>query len=294
MLKKLKSILIGKPLNSEEIHGEKLGILWGLPLLSSDAISSVAYAGQEMLLVLIPAIGLLAFKQMAWLSCAIIVLLFIVMLSYRQTIDSYPNGGGAYVVAKENLGVTAGVTAGAALSAGYILTVAVSVCAGVDTIVTTFPVLKPYDILLCTVLILLLMVGNLRGLKESSVIFGIPTYAFILAVSTMIIYGFIKLATGYTPEVPATISSAPTLSFWAMTALMLQAFSRGCSALTGVEAISNSVPNFKDPSTKYAKKILLLLSIVILFLFGGSAILVNFYQVDVTGEDAALLILMAK
>ena len=132
MLKKIKRVLIGKPLKNAALKGEKMGILWGLPILSSDAISSVAYAGQEMLLVLIPAVGVAAYMQMSILSWCIIGLLTVLMLSYRQTIDSYPNGGGAFVVAKENLGEIPGMVAGAALAVGYILTVAVSVSSGVE------------------------------------------------------------------------------------------------------------------------------------------------------------------
>lgn len=291
-MSKLKRILIGKPLKNKELKGEKFGVLWGLPILSSDAISSVAYAGQEVLLVLIPAIGVLAYGQLTVISGAIIGLLILLMLSYRQTIENYPNGGGAYIVAKENLGIFAGVTAGAALSVDYILTVAVSVSSGVEQITSAFLPLRPYTVPICVVMVLLLMLGNLRGIRESSRIFGIPAYAFIFAILSMLVAGFIKVQNGYVPPEPQ-MSASGSYSFMFLLVVMLKAFASGCTALTGVEAISNAVPNFKSPSTKYAKLVLLLLSLIILLLFGGTSVLANIYHVDPT-KGGAMLILMAE
>lgn len=288
MLKQIKRVLIGKPLKNTALKGEKMGILWGLPILSSDAISSVAYAGQEMLIVLIPAVGVAAYMQMSILSWCIIGLLVVLMLSYRQTIDSYPNGGGAFVVAKENLGEIPGMIAGAALAVGYIMTVAVSVSSGVEQIVSAFAFLRPYVVALAVVLVLLLMVGNLRGVRESSKLFGVPTYAFIAGILVMIIYGFARLKGGYVPPEPDF--GKPIQSITVL--LMLKAFASGCTALTGVEAVSNSVPNFKAPSTKYAKAVLLLLSLIILVLFAGTSMVANYYHV-VPGENGALLVLLA-
>ena len=289
MLKKIKRVLIGKPLKNAALKGEKLGILWGLPVLSSDAISSVAYAGQEMLMVLIPAIGIAAYGQMSILSWCIIGLLIILMLSYRQTIDCYPNGGGAFVVAKENLGEIPGMVAGAALAVGYILTVAVSVSSGVEQVVSAFKFLRPYDVTLAVVLVLILMIGNLRGVSESSKVFGVPAYAFIAGILVLIICGFLKIRSGYVPVEPSIGKPLQTITLL----LMLKAFASGCTALTGVEAVSNSVPNFKEPSTKYAKMVLLLLSIIILVLFAGTSMVANFYHV-IPGEDGALLVLLAE
>ncbi len=281
-----KRFLIGRPLKNNAMHGEKFGILWGLPILASDAISSVAYAGQEILLVLLPAVGLLAYGRLTFISCAIIGLLILLMLSYRQTIENYPNGGGAYIVAKDNLGIIAGVTAGAALSVDYVLTVAVSVSSGVEQVTSAFLPLRPYTVPLCIVMVLLLMVGNLRGIRESSRIFGIPAYAFILAILSMLIFGFIKAKGGYVPPEPTIQSVGEPITL----ILMLKAFSNGCTALTGIEAVSNAVPNFKAPSTKYARTVLLLLSVIILVLFGGTSILANIYHV-VPGEKAMLIII---
>ena len=173
MFKKFKRFLVGTPLDNNAINDEKYGVLWGLPILASDAISSVAYAGQEMLIVLIPAIGVLAYSQLSVVSFGIIGLLFLLMLSYRQTIDNYPNGGGAFIVSKENLGVYAGVTAGAALSIDYILTVAVSISSGVEQITSAFPQLRQHygSIIISVILVLVMMVGNLRGIRES-LVFG--------------------------------------------------------------------------------------------------------------------------
>jgi amino acid transporter len=288
MFKKVRRVLVGKPLKNEALQGEKLGILWGLPILSSDAISSVAYAGQDVLIVLLPMIGMLAYRQLSVISGAIIALLFILMLSYRQTIDSYPSGGGAFVVAKENLGIKAGVAAGAALSVDYVMTVAVSVSSGVQQLATAYDWIKPYSVLIASVLVILLMIGNLRGIRESSRLFGIPAYAFIIGMIIMIIAGLVKIKSGYIPPKPDIKSVGEPITL----ILMLKAFSSGCTALTGVEAVSNAVPNFRSPSTKYAKRVLLLLSLIILILFGGSSILANLYPVDPT-KGSALLILMA-
>jgi amino acid transporter len=288
-LKNVKSFLFGRPLDSDALNDEKYAVKWGLPILSSDAISSVAYAGQEMLTVLIPVIGIMAFKQLTVLSGVIIVLLFILMLSYRQTIDSYPNGGGAYTVAKENISTKVGIVAGAALSVDYIMTVAVSVSSGVQQIASAFAPLAHYTVPICVALVILIAIGNLRGLREASRIFGIPTYAFIVGLIAMLVFGFFKLLGGYKPPQPI-LPTVQNITGPVMAILMLKAFSNGCAALTGVEAVSNGVPNFKDPAQKHAKTVLLLLAIIIFVLFGGTAILANFYKV-IPGERAMLVLI---
>ncbi len=276
MLNKLKSFIIGKPLKNEAIAGEKLGVLWGLPILSSDAISSVAYAVQAILVVLVTAGSLhAAFTNMIYISGAIIGLLILLMLSYRQTIEAYPNGGGAYIVAKDNISVMAGVVAGAALTVDYVLTVAVSVSSGVEQITSGFEGLKTYTIPICVAVVLIIMLGNLRGVRESSKLFGIPSYAFIIGILSMIVFGFMKLGNGYTAPMP-TVSSIGNPIF---IILMLRAFSNGCTALTGVEAVSNSIPNFKEPATKNAKKVLLFLAIIVLVLFGGTTLLASQFHI---------------
>lgn len=290
----IKRILIGKPLKNEALSEEKYSIKWGLPILASDAISSVAYAGEEMLLVMIPVIGLLSYHYVIFISVAIVGLLFLLVMSYRQTIESYPNGGGAYIVAKDNLGVFAGVAAGASLSIDYILTVAVSVSSGVQQLTSAFTGIRPFTVPICIAIIILLTIGNLRGIRESSRMFGIPTYLFILAILSMLAVGFYKYFTGVPVKQPIT----PFANYYGMGSvtviLLLRAFSNGCSALTGIEAVSNAVPNFRHPAVKHARKVLLLLAIIILVLFGGTSILANIYHATPGYGQQTMLIQMAE
>lgn len=276
-MNKLKRWLIGKPLENEALKDEKYSVFWGLPILASDAMSSVAYATEEILLVLIPVIGMLSYSRMTWVSVAISLLLVILTFSYRQTIVSYPNGGGAYIVASDNLGTHAGVMAGSALAIDYVLTAAVSIAAGTAAITSAFPDLFSYRVEICLVLLLLLFIGNLRGIRESAEIFALPTYAFVLAILAMIIYGIIKIKfLHYTPSEPQIIKgSMESISIL----LLLRAFSSGCAALSGVEAVSNAVPNFKEPSIKHAKTVLFLLATGVFVLFGGVSFLANTYHV---------------
>jgi amino acid transporter len=291
---KIKSILIGRPLHNEAIREQKYGVLWGLPILSSDPISSVAYAGQQVLAVLLPMVGIFAYKQMGFITGATMGLLVLLILSYRQTIESYPNGGGAYIVAKDNLGTIFGVLAGAALSVDYILTVAVSVSSGVEQIVSGFESLKPYSVEISVAVVLLLMVGNLRGIRESSRIFGIPTYAFVFGMVVMLGIGIIRfLFGGITPnEVPQVSVAGITQPL--MIILVLRAFSNGCTALTGVEAVSNAVPNFKHPSRHNAKKVLVILAGIVLVLISGTAFLAIKLHVLVGDGHPAILIQLAE
>ncbi|HEX3045054.1 MAG TPA: amino acid permease, partial [Bacillota bacterium] len=164
----LKQILIGKPLKNTALKDEKYNVLWGLPILSSDAISSVAYAGEAILLVLVPALAVGAFRQLTFVSMAIIGLLLILTFSYRQTIASYPNGGGSYIVASDNLGKIPGVLAGSALAIDYVLTVAVSIASGTDAIISAVPVLLNHRVLVSLLILAIVFIGNLRGLRESS------------------------------------------------------------------------------------------------------------------------------
>lgn len=278
MLDSLKRLLIGKPLRNEALSGEKYSVAMGLPILSSDAISSVAYATEEILLVLYPVVGVLAYGSMLEVSFAIIGLLILITLSYRQTIENYPNGGGAYIVAKENLGLIPGISAGAALSVDYTLTVAVSIAAGTSAIISAFPILEKYRVLICLVILILIMIGNLRGITESAKIFSVPPYAFILGMVVMIIIGISKYEiNGVVPTPPPAGKFAAQGSLTVL--LLLRAFSSGCAALTGVEAVSNAVPNFQEPSTKHAKITLMLLALIVLIVFGGISMLANIYRV---------------
>ncbi len=273
-----KRLIIGKPLENEALKEEKYSVFWGLPILASDPISSVAYATEEILLVLVPAIGMLAFHPLTWISGAIVMLLAILTFSYRQTIQAYPSGGGAYIVASDNLGKYAGVVAGSALALDYILTVAVSIAAGTAAITSVFPELFQHRVAICLFILAILFLGNLRGIRESAKIFGLPTYAFILSVLIMIVTGIVKVKFfNYIPPEPV-IHLKNTLEPITIL-LILRAFASGCTALTGVEAVSNAVPNFKEPTTKHARNVLLLLSFFVFVLFAGISLLANFFHV---------------
>ncbi|MGF7142631.1 amino acid transporter [Anaerotaenia torta] len=276
MLEKLKEIIIGKPLHNKELQGEKLGVFWGLPIMASDAISSVAYAVEEILWILVLVVGLAAYQYMFMAAVAIVLLLLILVFSYRQTIDSYPNGGGSYTVAKENLGEKPGLLSGASLIIGYILTVAVSTSAGTAAITSAIPVLLPYNVAVTLFLILLMTIGNLRGVKESAKIFAIPTYIFIIAMLIMIVTGLVKVY--ILGEVPRSVYPIPDAVGDITFFLMIRAFAAGCSGLTGVEAVSNAIPNFKKPAQKNAKRVLGLLAMFVLIIFGGTAFLSTIYH----------------
>ncbi len=274
-------------MENEALKDEKYSVFWGLPILASDPISSVAYATEETLLVLVPAIGILAFGPMTWITGAIILLLGILTISYRQTIQAYPNGGGAYMVASDNLGKYAGITAGSALAFGYILTVAVSIAAGTAAITALFPILFHHRVAICLFLLVLLLIGNLRGIRESSILFGLPTYTFILSVVVMLIYGIYKVKVGgYVPSQPVIHVKQAIEPITIL--LILRAFSSGCTALTGVEAVSNAVPNFREPSVKHARSVLLLLSFFVFLLFAGVSLLANIYHVIPVGGKTVL------
>ena len=286
MIKKLKHVLIGTPLADSELGNEKFNVFWGIPVFASDAISSVSYAGEEILLVLIPVLGMLSYRFFLPIVAAIIGLLIILIFCYRQTIAAYPQGGGAYIVAHENLGQTPGLVAGGALIIGYVLTVAVSACAGAAAITSAFPQLLKYKALLAFAIICLLTWGNLRGLRESSVMFGVPTYIFILTMITLIVTGLIKYALGmYTPaqQVVAVQQAGDTLIF-----VMLRAFASGCTALTGVEAVSNGVPNFKEPTVKNAKTVLYAMAGFVALVFFGVSALINLYRIQPNSEATAV------
>ncbi|MCH3964744.1 MAG: APC family permease [Clostridium sp.] len=275
-LGKFLDALVGRSLKTEELKDEKLNVFWGLPILSSDAISSVAYAGEEILWVLIPVLGILSYKYMFLAALCIVFLMFLVTLSYRQTIDAYPGGGGSYIVAKDNLGTIPGLVAGASLTVGYILTVAVSASAGTAAITSAIPEILPYKVTITVMLIVIMTIGNLRGLRESSKTFGVPTYIFMIVTLIMIIWGIFKVKIlGY---VPSPIYKVPEITGDITLFLFLRAFSSGCTALTGIEAVSNAIPNFKEPSQKNAKKVLGMLSLVVFMIFGGLSYLATLYH----------------
>ncbi|HWP95804.1 MAG TPA: APC family permease [Syntrophomonadaceae bacterium] len=272
------SFVFGRSIASSQLGDEKLNVFWGMPILSSDAISSVAYAVEEILLVLVPVIGFTSFLWMPRIAVAIIALLLILVFSYRHVVDAYPNGGGAYVVAKENLGPLFALIAGASLSVDYTLTVAVSIAAGTAAITSAFPSLFFHRVAIALFMTILLTVGNLRGVRESSRLFSIPTYAFILSLIALIIVGSIRHASGGSPDMLPLSNSAGFGTSALTISLFLRAFASGCSAVTGVEAVSNAVPNFRDPAKKNAKIVYVLLAVAIIVCFGGIAYLAQLYH----------------
>lgn len=276
----IKEILLGKPIKNNQLQHEKLSKTWGLPIMASDAVSSVAYAIEEILLVLLPAIGLLAFNAIPFIVIPILVLLTILIASYSQIIDHYPSGGGAYSVAKENIGKGASLLCASALIIDYILTVAVSISSSTAAIASAFPIISSdwQKIIVSLVSIAIITIINLRGVREASKVFGLPTYIFIISMAILIVTGLFKMLTGDLNAIHYTAAQTtgviPTETFQGIfIILMLRAFSSGCSAMTGVEAVSNAVPSFKEPSTKNAKIILYALGGIIVFIFGGISIL---------------------
>ncbi len=293
---KLKDLILGKALSTEQLSGEKMSRLWGLPIMASDAVSSVAYAIEEILLALVPLLGMAAVHYVGLVSVPIVALLVILIVSYTQIISHYPNGGGSYVVSKENFGARSSLLAAASLIVDYIMTVAVSISSATAALAAAFPALEPHRVAISLVCIGLITLLNLRGISESSKIFGIPTYAFIVSMAALIIWGFVRFVTGRLEPIAYPASTVeqyqPLLSGITM-ALFLHAFSSGCSALTGVEAVSNAIPSFKEPSQTTAKHVLFMLGGIIVFIFGGTSFLATALKV-VPLEDATVISQMAE
>lgn len=280
--KSFSTRLLGRPLQTADAPHQTIGKLIGLAVFASDALSSTAYATQEMLLILSVA-GTGAFHYSIDLSIAIVVLLTILTLSYEQTIHAYPGGGGAYIVARDNLGELPAQIAGAALLTDYVLTVAVSVSSGVAQIVSAFPTIYPYRVLLAIFLVIFVMVVNLRGVKESGSFFAIPTYFFVVMMYLTVGLGLFRYFTGTLGVVsnPPTVEMPEILqpvTFF----LILKAFSSGTSAVTGVEAISNGIMAFKEPRSSNAGKTLIAMSVIL-----GSLLLgITFLSVHIQAMPA--------
>jgi amino acid transporter len=304
MANTLKRLLVGSPKRTEQMAHERLPKKTALAVFSSDALSSTAYATQEILLVLAVAVawgqqhggGAEAFRYVIPVSLAIGALLVIVAISYRQTIFAYPSGGGAYIVAKDNLGTSAGLFAGGALLVDYVLTVSVSVSAGVSAITsaaqgTRFDWLHEHKIALGLFFIAFIAVANLRGVRESGSLFAVPTYAFLVSFLFMLGYGFVhyfviggaapdpgeglKLAEGYAAQ-PVTLF------------LLLGAFSNGCSALTGIEAISNGVPAFEKPESRNAATTLVWMAALLTVMFLGTSVMAYLYHVHPSEKETVI------
>jgi amino acid transporter len=300
MATSIKRLLVGNPLKTEQAAHERLSKKTALAVFSSDALSSTAYATEEILLVLAAAVAFgqaNAFHYVIPVSVGIAVLLIIVATSYRQTIHAYPSGGGAYIVAKENLGTNAGLVAGASLLVDYVLTVSVSIAAGVAAITsmvqgTRFEGLDEHKVLLCLICIAFIAVANLRGVRESGALFAAPTYAFVVCFLFMIAYGLFHYFTvGGVAPVPGAdeLKIAEGYKFQPVTLfLILGAFSNGCAALTGIEAISNGVPAFKQPEARNASTTLVVMATLLTTMFLGTSVMAYLYGVHPHANETVI------
>ncbi|MEI5991089.1 APC family amino acid-polyamine-organocation transporter [Enterococcus termitis] len=286
----LKRLFIGKPLKSTENDEHKLSRFAALALLSSDALSSIAY-GTEQIVVVLVTLSAAAIWYSLPIAAFVIILLISLTLSYRQIIHAYPHGGGAYVVSSENLGKNAGLVAGGSLLVDYMLTVAVSVSAGAEAIISAVPALYGHQVAISIVIVLLIMLMNLRGLRESASFLMFPVYSFIAVITLLIATGLFKIVTGAVPlhatAIPGTVVPGITI------ALILRAFSSGSSSLTGVEAISNAVPFFKKPRAKNAAGTLTLMAGILGFFFVGITF-INYWYGIVPQTEVTVLAQIGK
>ena len=274
--------LVGKPLATSDERAEQVGPLRGVAIFGLDALSSAAYGPEAALSLLIP-IGLLGLQYIVPISTAIITLLVIVYFSYRQTIAAYPGGGGSYTVARFNLGAFPGLLAAAALLTDYILTVAVGISAGVGALISAVPSLQQHTVLLCLGILLIIALLNLRGLREAGVVFMLPTYLFVGTLSITIVGGLLRVLLSAGHPVPVTSLPPPppvtqAVTYW----LLLKVFASGCTALTGVEAVSNGVKAFREPTVKNAQRTLTIIIFLLALLLAGISYLVKVYGITAT------------
>ncbi|PLR75660.1 amino acid permease [Bacillus sp. V3-13] len=281
MISAIKRLLIGRPLKSTELGEQKLNKTKALAILSSDALSSVAYGPEQILIVLV-TVGAAAFWYSIPIAIGVLILLTALILSYRQIIFAYPHGGGAYVVSKKNLGVNPGLIAGGSLLVDYILTVAVSVSAGTDAITSAFPSLHSHNVAIAILFVVFITILNLRGVTESASVLAYPVYLFVLALLILIGVGIYKIVTGEVSPALHTPIGTPVAGISLF--ILLRAFASGSSALTGVEAISNAIPNFKDPAPDNAAKTLMAMGCLLALLFSGIVYLAYYYGIVPSGE----------
>src|SRR4051812_43001837 len=262
-----KRILVGRAFTSEQLEHTLLPKILALPVFASDALSSVAYATGEIFIQL--TLVSIAFKHLVMpISLAIAALMGIVVISYRQTVRAYPSGGGAYIVSKDNLGQSAGLVAASALLVDYMMTVIVSIVAGVFAIGSAFPAANDHKVILSIGFVWLVTIANLRGTKESGTVFAIPTYGFVISILIMIVVGFVRCLGGCpATEAVEPIHGAATAATAVGVFAILKAFSSGATALTGVEAISNGVPAFRRPQAKNAAETLAIMGVIAITMF---------------------------
>ncbi|HVV76803.1 MAG TPA: APC family permease [Mycobacteriales bacterium] len=286
-----KRVIFGRPLRSTQLGETLLPKRIALPVFASDALSSVAYATEEILLVL--SLGGLTFIHYTWYAAAgVAFLMLVVVASYRQNVHAYPSGGGDYEVATTNLGPRAGLTVASALMVDYVLTVAVSVSSGVANITSAVTSLQGHSVAIALAIVAVIMILNLRGVRESGTAFAIPTYAFVAAIAVLITVGLLKLATGHHLRAESAhyqVTHAHSYAGFALAFLLLRSFASGCTALTGVEAISNGVPAFQKPKSKNAATTLALLGAIAVSMFMAITVLAIVSHVHIASSDSHLL-----
>ena len=282
---KIQDLLFGRPLATSEERAEHIGPIAGIPIFGLDALSSAAYGPEAALTLLIP-LGLMGVHYIVPVSAAIVVLLAIVFFSYRQTIDAYPHGGGSYTVASQNLGEGAGLLAAAALMIDYVLTAAVGISAGVGALISAAPGLQPYTLQLCLAVLLLLTLINMRGVHDTGVVFMVPTYLFTGTLLIVIGVGaWHVLSSGGHPHPVTALPAMPQATMMVSAWLLLKVFSSGCTAMTGVEAVSNGVMAFRDDTRKNAKITLTIIITLLAVLLAGIALLCRSYGIAATNPD---------
>lgn len=277
--------LLGRPLASSQAEGQKVGVLAGIPIFGLDGLSSAAYGPEAALAILIP-LGAAGLAHIGPITLVILGLLAILYFSYRQTIAAYPGGGGSYTVAKDNLGTRAGLLAAAALMLDYILNVAVGISAGVGALISAVPALHAHILALCLAILVIITLINLRGVREPGVAFAFPTYAFVASLATVLAAGLVKtLAHGGHPVPAAPLPALPPPLQAATLWLVLRSFASGCTAMTGVEAVSNGITAFEKPAVRNAQRTLTAIVAILAMLLGGIAYLVRAYGIGAMDQE---------
>ena len=280
--------LLGKPIASGDAEEQKIGPVAAVPVLGLDGLASAAYGPEAAMTVLIP-LGAAGLAFLSPLMGILLVLLAILYVSYRQTMAAYPTGGGSYTVSKENLGTQAGLVAAAALLLDYVLVAAVGISAGIGALLSAFPALHDYRLILCLAVLALITYVNLRGVKESGAAFFVPTYGFIAALGVTLVIGLVK--TAMAGGNPAPVIAPPPLEAATQTGaiawLLVRAFASGCTAMTGVEAVSNAMSAFRAPVVKNAQATLTIIVATLAVLLTGIAYLANVYHIGATPPEGS-------
>lgn len=287
MLGALRRVLIGAPIATDRSEEEKVGVFGGMALFASDPMSSVAYGPEEVLIILALA-GAAGTAHLLPICIAIAALIWVVATSYRQTVVEYPSGGGAYVVARDNLGLLPSHVAGAALLIDYVLTVAVSVAAGIAAIISAWPLLQPYRVSLCVGCVIVIAVINLRGVRETAGAFALPVYGFVACVVVTILAGLVRMLRGNLPPVPQEAVAHQTLLTGVSAFLLLRAFSSGCVSLTGLEAVANGVQAFREPRGRRAATVMTLLATILSVTVVGVAVLIRHLHIQPKEAETVL------